>query len=263
MNSIRSCCLTIAGSDSGGNAGIQADMRVFHAYKIHGCSVFAALTAQNPNGVYAIHSLPADFVASQLDAVLGVYSIAALKTGMLSSAETIEVISSKLKSFPSVIKVIDPVMVATSGARLISHDAINTLKKVLLPLASLITPNIPEAEELSGMKINGYDAACEAAKRLFNQFGSSVLIKGGHSSGATIVSQDVLYDGVEFCSFVLPRIGNPVSTHGTGCSLAAALTAELAQGADLKRAVEGAKKYVHNAIATSYYVGKDCGVLGF
>jgi hydroxymethylpyrimidine/phosphomethylpyrimidine kinase len=263
MKSIHSCCLTIAGSDSGGNAGVQADLRVFHAYKIHGCSVFAALTAQNPNGVYAIHSLPIDFICSQLDAVLSMYSITALKTGMLSSAEIIEAVSSELKDYHSIIKVIDPVMVATSGARLISKDAINALKKNLLPIASLITPNIPEAEELSGMKINTPDDVREVAKRLYDQFGSNVLIKGGHASDSSNQSEDILYDGVEFFSFVLPRIENPISTHGTGCSLSAALTAELALGADWKNAVEGAKKYVHDAISTSYYVGNDCGVLGF
>jgi hydroxymethylpyrimidine/phosphomethylpyrimidine kinase len=263
MNNIHSCCLTIAGSDSGGNAGAQADLRVFHAYRVHGCSVFSALTAQNPNGVFAIHSLPPEFVAAQLDAVLGVYSIAALKTGMLSDAAIIDVVAARLKECPSIIKVIDPVMVATSGARLICEDAIDSLKIKLLPIASLITPNIPETEVLSGMTIKCRDDAMEAAKKLYGEFGSAVLIKGGHDANNPLVSEDILFDGVNYSSFSLSRIENPISTHGTGCSLAAALTAELARGADIVEAVKGAKNYVHNAIATSYYVGKDCGVLGF
>jgi hydroxymethylpyrimidine/phosphomethylpyrimidine kinase len=182
---------------------------------------------------------------------------------MLANEEIIEVVSSKIRNCRSVIKVIDPVMVATSGARLISEDAIYTLKKHLLPLASLITPNIPEAETLAGTKIENRNDACETAKRLFDQFGSYILIKGGHASAKTTFSEDILYNGSEFSSFVLPQIKNPISTHGTGCSLAAALAAELTLGADMLSAVEGSKKYVYNAIATSYYVGKDCGVLGF
>ena len=239
---IHPCALTIAGSDSGGNAGVQADLRAFHAYGLHGCTVFAALTAQNPFAVSAIHDVPPDFVSAQLDAVLGVYSIRALKTGMLS-------------------------MIATSGAKLIADEAMVALTERLLPLATLITPNLPEAELLAGGNLSSaaraadVDRAEELARALRNKFGCAVLVKGGHGAGDAAV--DVLDDGIAVHHFAQPRLANPVSTHGTGCSLAAALAAELALGHDLPTAVAGAKAYVHEAIRTSYLVGENCGVLGF
>ena len=251
------CCLTIAGSDSGGNAGVQADLRAFHAYGLHGCTVFAALTAQNPFGVSAIHGVPADFVGAQLDAVLGTYDIRALKTGMLAEPEIIETVAERLARHPEIAKVVDPVMVATSGAKLISDAAIDVLKAQLLPLATLMTPNLPEAGALCGRS----GSARELAKCLQERFGCAVLVKGGHGDGPDAV--DVLYDGKAFREFTMPRVENPVSTHGTGCSLAAALAAELALGRDLAAAVAGAKRYVHKAIENSFLVGKDCGVLGF
>lgn len=251
------CCLTIAGSDSGGNAGVQADLRAFHAYGLHGCTVFAALTAQNPFGVSAIHAVPADFVGAQLDAVLGTYDIRALKTGMLAEPEVIEIVADRLAKHPEIAKVVDPVMIATSGAKLISDAAIDVLKTQLLPLATLMTPNIPEAEVLCGRSAS----ARELAKDLHGRFGCAVLVKGGHGEGPDAV--DVLYDGRDFCEFTMPRIENPVSTHGTGCSLAAALAAELTLGHDLATAVTGAKRYVYKAIGNSHLVGKGCGVLGF
>ena len=251
------CCLTIAGSDSGGNAGVQADLRAFHAYGLHGCTVFAALTAQNPFGVSAIHAVPADFVGAQLDAVLGTYDIRALKTGMLAEPKVIETVVERLARHPEIAKVVDPVMIATSGAKLISDAAIDVLKARLLPLATLMTPNLPEAESLCGRS----GSARELAKCLQERFGCSVLVKGGHGDGPDAV--DVLYDGKGFREFTMPRLENPVSTHGTGCSLAAALAAELALGRDLAAAVAGAKRYVHKAIENSFLVGKDCGVLGF
>lgn len=250
-------CLTIAGSDSGGNAGVQADLRAFHAYSLHGCTVFAALTAQNPFGVSAIHSVPPDFVAAQLDAVLGVYNIKALKTGMLGVPEVIEVVADKLAAYPGIAKVVDPVMVATSGAKLISDDAISALTTRLIPLATLITPNIPEAEVLCGKPSDPKSMA----RQLGDRFGCAVLVKGGHDERGEN-SVDVLYAEGETTEFTLPRIADPVSTHGTGCSLAAALAAELALGHPLKSAVEGAKRFVHRAIETSYLVGENCGVLG-
>ena len=268
MDNVRPCCLTIAGSDSGGNAGVQADLRAFHAYSLHGCTVFAALTAQNPHGVSAIHQVPADFVAAQLDAVLGVYAIRALKTGMLSDPASIEAIADRIANRGEIAKVIDPVMIATSGARLISAGAMEAVKERLLPLATLMTPNLPEAEELCGRICDADVArgasvqrAKELAKELYDTFGCAVLVKGGHGEGLSAV--DVLFDGREFSEFSMMRIENPVSTHGTGCSLAAALAAELALGRDLKSAVAGAKAYVHDAIERSCLVGPDCGVLGF
>ena len=274
---ISPCCLTIAGSDSGGNAGVQADLRAFHAYSLHGCTVFAALTAQNPHGVSGIHAVPADFVAAQLDAVLGVYDIRALKTGMLSDPAAIEVIADRLSRHHEIAKVVDPVMIATSGARLVSDDAMKAVMAKLLPLATLITPNLPEAEALCGNLPMSGKAACpnaaeqaregsaahaaELARKLFEMYGCAVLVKGGHGSGSSAV--DVLFDGRESAEFSMTWVPNPVSTHGTGCSLAAALAAELALGRDLKTAVRGAKAYVHDAIEKSYLVGADCGVLGF
>ena len=141
------CCLTIAGSDSGGNAGVQADLRAFHYYGRHGCTVFAALTAQNPFGVSAIHPVPADFVAAQLDAVLGVYDIGALKTGMLADPAAIEVIADRIGRHPEIAKVIDPVMVATSGVRLVPEETVEAVKRLLLPMATLITPNLPGCQD--------------------------------------------------------------------------------------------------------------------
>lgn len=255
---MKPCCLTIAGSDSGGNAGVQADLRAFHAYAIHGCTVFAALTAQNPFGVSAVHRVPPDFIAAQLDAVLGTYNIRALKTGMLAEVPAIETVSERLCRHSEILKVVDPVMVATSGAKLISDDAVAALKSTLLPLATLVTPNIPEAEALCGR----CDSPAEMARRIHGEYGAAVLVKGGHGDGDAAV--DVLCDNDGAISeFSSPRIANPVSTHGTGCSLAAALAAELALGRTIRDAVQGAKNFVHSAIATSYFVGENCGVLGF
>ena len=257
------CCLTIAGSDSGGNAGVQADLRAFHAYGLHGCTVFAALTAQNPFGVSAVHAVPPDFIAAQLDAVLGVYAIKALKTGMLADAAAIEVVADRIAAHAEIARVIDPVMVATSGARLIADDAVQTLASKLLPLATVITPNLPEAEVLAGRPIKCRADVREAAKSLHGRFGCAVLVKGGHATGDLAAAEDTLYDGKDFSTYTLPYIANPVSTHGTGCSLAASLAAELALGRDLQAAVAGATAYVHRAISTSYLVGRGCGVLGW
>lgn len=257
MEETHPCCLTVAGSDSGGNAGVQADLRTFHAYGLHGCTVFAALTAQNPHGVSAVHAVPPDFVAAQLDAVLGVYDIRALKTGMLAEAPVIEAVADRIAVHPEIMRVIDPVMVATSGARLISDDAVDALKCRLLPLATLVTPNLPEAAALCGA-----DGDAETlARGVYDRFGCAVLVKGGHADGDE--ATDVFFDGRELRSFSLPRIPNPVSTHGTGCTLAAALAAELALGHGVVQAIEGAKRHVRAAIAGSYLVGDACGVLGF
>ena len=270
--SIAPCCLTIAGSDSGGNAGVQADLRAFHAYGLHGCTVFAALTAQNPSGVSGVMAVPADFVAAQLDAVLGVYAIRALKTGMLADVAAIEAIAARIGAHPEIAKVVDPVMIATSGARLVSEDAVEAIKRRLLPLATIATPNLPEAEALCGLDpadgARGADAAhaAELAREICGRYGCATLVKGGHGSGQAAV--DVLCTRAPDGSFAvrefpLPWIENPVSTHGTGCTLAAALAAELALGHGIEAAVAGAKEHVHRAIAGSYLVGPDCGVLGF
>ena len=258
MSEATPCCLTIAGSDSGGNAGVQADLRAFHAYGLHGCTVLAALTAQNPNGVAAVHAVPPDFVAAQLDAVLGVYDIKALKTGMLADPAVVEAVGDRVAAYPGIARVVDPVMVATSGAKLAEGPAVEAMKRCLLPLATVVTPNIPEAVALCGRE----GGAAELAKSLQGTFGCAVVVKGGHGSGGEAV--DVLCDKTgEVREFSLPRIESPVSTHGTGCTFAAALAAELALGHGVAQAIEGAKRHVHSAIARSYLVGDRCGVLGF
>ena len=254
------CALTIAGSDSGGNAGIQADLRAFHAYGLHGCTALTALTAQNPRGVRAVHVAPPAFVAAQLDAVFEMYGVKALKTGMLATADVIEVVAEKLAALPRVKKVIDPVMVATSGAKLLADDAEAALAERLLPLATLITPNLPEAEVLLGDAIETAADVRLAAKTLARKFRCAVLVKGGHSADGA--AEDVLYDGRRFRAFVRPRVKDPVSTHGTGCTLAAATAAGLALGASLGDAVARAKIYVYEAIKFSYHIGRNCGVLG-
>ena len=260
---IQNCALTIAGSDSGGNAGIQADLRAFHSYSLHGCTVLAALTAQNPFGVSAVHCVPPDFVAAQLDAVLSTYSIKALKTGMLADERIIEVVASKLAAHPEIAKVIDPVMVATSGARLISESAIEVLRRSLIPQATIITPNLPEADVLLDEPDIAPDDMRARARALAERYGVAVLLKGGHADSAEAVDVLCEADG-KIQEFSSPRIANPVSTHGTGCSLAAAIAAELALGHSIADAVAGAKEYVLSAIRNSYLVGpKGCGVLGF
>lgn len=258
-----SCVMTVAGSDSGGNAGVQADLRAFHCYGLHGCTVFAALTAQNPNAVRAVLPVPAEFVAQQLDAVFEAYPVAALKTGMLSAPDAIEAVADRLAAHPSVVKVVDPVMVATSGAKLASDAAVEALRVRLLPLADVVTPNIPEAESLCGISIASRGAMADAARTIFDRFGCAALVKGGHAiAGGTALAEDVLFDGVRISWHSMPVVANPASTHGTGCSLAAALVCELALGAPLEDAVAGAKKFVYEAIRLSYHIGDNCSVLG-
>lgn len=253
-------CLTIAGSDSGGNAGVQADLRAFHVFGVHGCTVFTALTAQNPFGVQAAVAVAPDFIGRQLDAVLEPYGIQALKTGMLATSEIIETVAGHLTLFPRIIKVVDPVMVATSGAPLLEEGGVEALKKSLLPIASLITPNLPEAEALSGRKIDSLRAMSDAAKELHQRFGCAVLVKGGHLAGHP--AEDALYDGEKLYRLSTPVVDDPVSTHGTGCSLSAAIAASAACGHSLVDAVIEGKAYVYEAIRTAVPVGEAAGVLG-
>ena len=257
---IHPCALTIAGSDSGGNAGVQADLRTFHAYGIHGCTVFAALTAQNPRGVRAVHVVPPAFVANQLDAVFEMYGVKALKTGMLATADVIATVAEKLAERPRVKKVIDPVMVATSGAKLLADDAASALAEMLMPLATVITPNVPEAEVLLGSAIRSGGDMRAAAKELALRFRCAVLVKGGHAKWAA--AEDVLCVGRRLRVFPGRWIDNPVSTHGTGCTMAAAIAAGLALGKGIEAAVADAKKHVYEAIKLSYHIGQNCGVLG-
>lgn len=256
----RSVALTIAGSDSGGNAGIQADLRAFHVFGVHGCTVLAALTAQNPFGVRGIVTADAEFVGLQLDAVLEAYTVNALKTGMLSSPAVIETVADRLLLHSRILKVFDPVMVATSGARLLQDDAVEMLKGKLLPLATLVTPNLPEAEVLTGRTLATREENADAARLLADEFGCAVLVKGGHGMGP--VAEDVLFDGSVLYRISAPRIDGPLSTHGTGCSLSAAITAALACGKSLLDAVVDGKAYVYEAIRTGVWVGEASAVLG-
>jgi len=318
--------LTVAGSDSGGNAGVMADLRAFRDFRVHGCVAFAALTAQNPHGVRAIHPVLPGFILAQLSAVLEDYAVGAAKTGMLFNAPAIRAAAAVFGEvkFPVVV---DPVMVATSGARLLQPAAVHALEDALLPLAFLVTPNVPEAEILSGTQIADLDSAAVAAELIARRFGCSVLVKGGHllttkqhessdseaqgyrgrasgpsraagvsssgrasgpsraagvsSSGRASgpsraalscgafaehrtnrsFSTDVLFSAGAFHFISAPSVPHPVSTHGTGCTLSAAIAANLARGATLRTAVQSAKDYVTAAIARSYPVGPHAGVL--
>ena len=252
--------LSIAGSDSGGNAGLQADVRAFHTFGLHACTAVAALTAQNPAGVYAVEVPPPSFLAAQLDALFGVYAIGALKTGMLATAPVIETVADRLAREPGVPKVVDPVMVATSGARLIEDDAVAALRDRLLPLAALATPNLPEAEVLADMEIRGRADMAEAARRIRGRAGCAVLVKGGHRAGAE--AEDVLLAPEGLFVLSSPTVENPASTHGTGCSLSAAVAAALATGLALPEAVAAGKAYVYESIRTSLSVGPAATVLG-
>lgn len=252
--------LTIAGSDSGGNAGIQADLRAFHAFGVHGCTAIAALTAQNPNGVTGVLLADGAFLAKQLDAIFACYAIGAVKTGMLANAELIEAAADRLSRQPSVPKVVDPVMVATSGARLLEDSAVETLKRRLAPLATLLTPNLPEAAVLLGRSVEGRKAAIGAARELTDRLGCAVLLKGGHD--AERPGEDLFCAGGKVASFSTPVVERPLSTHGTGCTLSAAIAASLALGRDLETAVAEGKSYVYEAIRTGRSLGPKAAVLG-
>lgn len=247
--------LTIAGSDSSGGAGIQADIKTMTAHGVYAMSAITALTAQNTVGVAAVMESSPEFLASQLDCVFTDIFPDAVKIGMVSSAGLIRVIAEKLKEYHAERIVLDPVMVATSGSKLISDDAIDTLKNELLPLASVITPNIPEAEVLTGKKIASAGDMENAAREIYEKYGCVTLIKGGHSLND---ANDFLYtaDGGKW--FMGKRINNP-NTHGTGCTLSSAIASNLALGRDVPEAVELAKKYLSEALAAMLDLGKGSG----
>ena len=257
--------LTIAGSDSSGGAGIQADIKTMTMNGVYAMSAITSLTAQNTLGVTGIFNVTPEFLEQELDAIFSDIRPDAVKIGMVSEASLIRVIGGKLQQYGAGHIVLDPVMIATSGARLVSAAALEAAKKLLLPMATVITPNLPEAEMLLGREADESAAAdalraAELARELHERYGCAVLVKGGHGAGRTAV--DVLFDGDTLREYALERIEHPVSAHGTGCSLAAAIAAELAAGKTLADAVQGAKDYVHGAIANSYWVGEGCGVLG-
>lgn len=240
--------LTIAGSDSGGGAGIQADLKTFQALGVHGASVLTSLTAQNTLAVRDIFDLPVEFIKAQFDAIHEDFDVKAAKTGMLSSKEIIKCVAENVGSY---LLVVDPIMVAESGGKLLKDDAIETLEKLLLPKAAVVTPNIPEAGILSDIKIKGIDDMKEACK-IIAKHGCSIVVKGGHSSDTTVT--DVLYHNGEFFEFSSKRIGEGV--HGSGCAFASAITTGLAKGEDVISAVGNARSFITKAIATGYSPGK-------
>ena len=247
--------LTIAGSDSCGGAGIQADIKTMTCNGVYAMSAVTALTAQNTTGVTGIMEVTPDFLREQIKDVVTDIFPDAVKTGMVSSSELINVIVDCIKTYKLKNVVVDPVMVATSGAKLISDEAISTLKSKLLPVATVITPNIPEAEVLSQMEIKS-EADMETAAKIINQqYGCSVLMKGGHSLND---ANDYLYDGTEGTWFYGKRIDNP-NTHGTGCTLSSAIASNLAKGLPLKTAVEKAKEYISGALGAMLDLGKGSG----
>lgn len=249
--------LTIAGSDSSGGAGIQADIKTITAHKMYAMSAITALTAQNTMGVDAIFEVSADFVGRQLDSIFSDILPDAVKIGMVSSKNIIEVIAEKLRYYNAKNVVVDPVMISTSGSRLISEDAIYVLKSSLMPAATIITPNIPEAEVLSGLKIKGIEDMEIAARSISEKCGVSTLVKGGH---LVCDATDVLYDKGTVKIISSKRIDNP-NTHGTGCTLSSAIACALADGYNLENAVKRAKEYLTGALAAGLNLGKGSGPL--
>jgi hydroxymethylpyrimidine/phosphomethylpyrimidine kinase len=250
--------LTIAGSDSGGGAGIQADLKTFAAHGVYGTSAIAAVTAQNTVGVTGFLALPADFVVSQIEAVASDLPPAAVKTGMLASAAIVEAIAAAIAALDLPSVVVDPVMVAKSGDRLFSEEALSALRDNLLPRARVVTPNIPEAEVLLDTQIRTLDDARAAAKRIHAMGPKAVVVKGGHLPGAEAI--DILFDGKTFHEFRTPRIDTR-NTHGTGCTFASAIAANLALGRPLVEAVRLAKDYVTGAIRHGLNLGEGHGPL--
>lgn len=252
--------LTIAGSDSSGGAGIQADIKTMTCNGIFAMSAITALTAQNTTGVSAIMEVKPEFLKEQIKAVVTDIFPDAVKTGMVSSSALIKVISDSIKEYGLKNIVVDPVMVATSGAKLITDEAIETLKKELLPLATVITPNIPEAEVLFASKIQNEADMEKAAKEISSKFGCAVLLKGGHSLND---ANDYLFDaksGQDGIWFYGKKINNP-NTHGTGCTLSSAIAANLAKGKSLSEAVKNAKDYISGALEAMLDLGKGSGPL--
>ena len=247
--------LTIAGSDSSGGAGIQADIKTMTANGVYAMSAVTALTAQNTTGVYGILESTPEFLASQLDCIFTDIFPDAVKTGMVSSTGLIEVIADKLKQYKAKNIVVDPVMVATSGSRLISQEAVDALKELLLPLATVLTPNIPEAEVLSGLTISGPADMEKAAQAIGEAYGCAVLCKGGHDLND---ANDLLWRNGTCKWFHGRRIHNP-NTHGTGCTLSSAIASNLAKGCDLDTAVERAKAYLSGALAAMLDLGAGQG----
>ena len=247
--------LTIAGSDSSGGAGIQADIKTMTMHGVYAMSAITALTAQNTTGVYGIQEASPEFLANQLDCVFTDICPDAVKIGMLSSGEIIKVVAQKLRQYGARHVVLDPVMVATSGSALMKTEAVTVMQEELFPLAEVITPNIPEAEVLTGMEIHSAEDMEQAARFLYEKFGCAVLCKGGHRIND---ANDLLYWNGRAEWIEGKRIDNP-NTHGTGCTLSSAIASNLALGYDLGESVRNAKAYISGALAAQLDLGKGSG----
>lgn len=251
-------CMTIAGSDSGGGAGIQGDLKTFAALGAYGMSVIAALTAQNSHEVRGVHDVPPAFVRQQLQTVLDDIPCDGAKTGMLSSAPIIQAVVEELASRPRFPLVVDPVMVSTSGARLLSPDAVEAVRVLLLPMATLATPNSAEAEVLAGFAIQSLEDSKRAAAAIHGLGCKAVLVKGGDFCSGQDSVFDVFYDGDKFEVFRSARLDTP-NTHGSGCALAAAICVGLAKKLSVIEAIKQARLFVHDAIAQAYAIGSGPG----
>ncbi len=250
--------LTIAGSDSGGGAGIQADLKTFAAHGVFGLTAITAVTAQNTVMVSRVLPLPPDMVVAQIDAVVSDFSISATKIGMLATADIARAVAAALRRHALPHLVLDPVMVATGGARLLDDEAVAILRTHLLPLADVVTPNLPEAEALTGRRVASIDDLRPAAIRLVELGARAVIVKGGHLTGPAV---DLVYDGQTFTSLHADRVGGR-HTHGTGCTFSAAIAAQLARGDTLLDAARAAKAYVTGAIEHAPGLGHGAGPLG-
>jgi hydroxymethylpyrimidine kinase/phosphomethylpyrimidine kinase len=239
--------MTIAGSDSGGGAGVQADLKTFQALGVHGTCAITALTSQNTTGVKSVFDVPLPVIASQIDAVMDDFDVRYAKTGMLSRAETVRLVAEKVRQYGLKV-VVDPVMAAEAGGRLLNPDAVDALKNELLPLAEATTPNVHEASVLSGVEVRDMDSAKEACKKIHALGVKYVMLTGGHFGGT-----DILYDGTKFTVFQGPLVEG--GTHGTGCTYAAAMTAYLAKGETIESACDKAKQFVKEAVLNSMDVG--------
>ncbi len=254
--------MTIAGSDSGGGAGIQADIKAFAAHGVHGASAVTAITAQNTLGVTAVQEIDLEVISAQIDAVVTDLEPVAVKTGMLSSPDIVRLVADKARQYEWRTLVVDPVMVASSGVRLLKDEAIETYRSELLPLATVTTPNLPEATELSGIEISATSEAKEAARKIHDLGVDFVIVKGGHmeSLDESGDSMDLLFDGADFTEFGLPWLDS-TNNHGTGCTFASSITARLAKGESISDAFKGAKEFVWNAMRTAPEIGQGNGPL--
>jgi hydroxymethylpyrimidine/phosphomethylpyrimidine kinase len=250
--------LTIAGSDSGGGAGIEADLKTFTALHVFGMAAVTSITAQNTTGVYGVHDVPAEMVAQQIDVVCEDIGVDAAKSGMLSNAAIIHAVADAIARHRIEKYVLDPVMFSETGHRLLSEDAVESLKQRLLPLAMVVTPNAVEAAALTGIEVRDVKSQRDAARALHHLGARAVLIKGGHLPGPAAV--DILYDGLNFAEFSAPRVDTR-NTHGTGCTYAAAIAAMLGHHQPLPEAVRIAKQYVTAAIVHGFALGRGAGPL--